>query len=75
MSMENEGRASAGRSTFTCAACGGVFDAGPEDEAEAEYQSLFPAEASAGDPRDAVCDGCHLEMAKRYGWPIDEQEP
>lgn len=49
--------------TYTCAVCGGVFEFGTsEEDAEAEYQALFPASAASGEPRDIVCDVCFQQM-------------
>jgi hypothetical protein len=48
---------------YTCAACHGVFEPEwSEPEAEAEYQRTFPAEATAREPREVVCDDCYRKM-------------
>lgn len=55
--------------TYTCAACGGVFEkTRPEEEVEAEYKTLFPDEAASGAPRDVVCDDCFNAMDEEFGF-------
>jgi hypothetical protein len=54
------------------AACRGTFTAmRPDGEAEAEYQAIFPGEASSGADRDVVCDDCFRAMAEAFDWDID----
>lgn len=46
--------------TYTCAACGGVFEKGwSDEEALAEAAEVFP---DWGGPMDVVCDDCWNKM-------------
>lgn len=50
-----------GPNQYECAACGGIFDKErPDEEADKEYEELFPAHAD--EPREVVCDDCFKKM-------------
>jgi hypothetical protein len=49
--------------TFKCENCKGVFNKEwSDEEAEAEWQSVFEKHAQANQERGMVCDDCYNEM-------------
>lgn len=52
--------------TFVCESCGKECEAGPEDEAEEEYQKLWPLEARSNLERARVCDDCFNQFLQWY---------
>ena len=51
------------RMYYECALCRGEFVASwSKEEAEAEYQALFPNAAASLEPRAVVCDQCFKMM-------------
>lgn len=52
--------------TFTCGLCSQTFLKGWSDEdADREYQHLFPEESAKQEAREQVCDDCFQKIAPR----------